>query len=152
MQVGLFSPMTPRGPASDQCVIKTRIRLQQRRTSRILPLHRPGHGYLVIRSLQEGLGGFAAVLLMMALIAPPLTFGRYATTPFVRPRVRCPGRRPGVHRTGGPSPRNCCILPARERTCRAARAEQRNTHHLARALLERLRPLIAVEVCLGEAW
>src|SRR5579862_1398392 len=50
------------------------------------------------------------------------------------------------------SPRYRHVFPARERPCRAIRAEQRNTHHLAAALLKRLRPLIAVEVCPGEAW
>src|SRR5579862_6531274 len=35
------------------------------------------------------------------------------------------------------SPRYRHVFPARERTCRAVRAEQRNTHHLAGALLER---------------
>src|ERR1700739_4397733 len=50
------------------------------------------------------------------------------------------------------SPRYRHVFPARERPCRAVRAEQRNTHHFAGALLERLRPLITVEVCPGEAW
>ena len=56
------------------------------------------------------------------------------------------------HARETPSPRDRCVFPARERTCRAVRAEQRNAHHLAGALLDRLRPLISVEVCLGEAW
>jgi hypothetical protein len=39
----------------------------------------------------------------------------------------------------------------RERTCRAVRAEQRDTHRLAGALLDSLRASIVVEVRLGEA-
>jgi hypothetical protein len=49
------------------------------------------------------------------------------------------------------SPGYSCVFPARKRTCRAVRAEQRNTHHFAGAFLDRLRPGISVEVCLGEA-
>src|SRR5271163_1287003 len=33
------------------------------------------------------------------------------------------------------SPRDRCVFPARERACRAVRAEQRNAHHFARAIL-----------------
>src|SRR3984893_9446471 len=50
------------------------------------------------------------------------------------------------------SPRYRHVFSARDRPCRAVRAEQRNTHHLAGAHLERLRPLLPVEVCPGEAW
>jgi hypothetical protein len=39
----------------------------------------------------------------------------------------------------------------RERICQAVRAEQRNAHRLAGALLDSLRTLIVVEVRLGEA-
>src|SRR5580704_3843795 len=43
------------------------------------------------------------------------------------------------HARETPSPRDRCVFPARERTRRAVRAEQRNAHHLAGAVLDRLR-------------
>ena len=55
-------------------------------------------------------------------------------------------------RSSTASPREPSELRVRERTCRAVRAEQREAHRLAGALLDSLRALIVVEVRLGEAW
>ena len=49
------------------------------------------------------------------------------------------------------SPWDGFVSPARERTSRTIRAEQRNAHHLARAIFDRGRALISVEVRLSEA-
>ncbi len=49
------------------------------------------------------------------------------------------------------SPWDGFVFPARERTSRTIRAEQRNAHHLARAIFDRGRALISVEVRLSEA-
>jgi hypothetical protein len=49
------------------------------------------------------------------------------------------------------SPWDRFAFPARERSCRAVRAEQCNTHRLARALLNGFCACISVEVRLGEA-
>ncbi len=49
------------------------------------------------------------------------------------------------------SPWDGFVFPARERTGRTIRAEQRNPHNLARAIFDRGRALISVEVRLREA-
>src|ERR1017187_5250188 len=49
------------------------------------------------------------------------------------------------------SPWDGFVLPARERTSRTIRTEQRNAHHLARAIFDRGRALVSVEVRLSEA-
>ena len=71
---------------------------------------------------------------------------------FVTSAKPCCGLLLGFFVRETPSPRDRYVFPAGERTCRAVRAEQRNAHYLAGALLDRLRPGISVEVCLGEAW
>jgi hypothetical protein len=48
------------------------------------------------------------------------------------------------------SPWNGFVFPARERTSRTIRAEQRNAHDLARAIFDRGRALISVEIRLSE--
>ncbi len=53
---------------------------------------------------------------------------------------------------GTTSPRDCFVFPTRERICRVVRAEQRNAHHLAGAILDRLRARVSIQVCLGEGW
>src|ERR1035437_9044890 len=47
------------------------------------------------------------------------------------------------------SPWDGFVLPARERTSRTIRTEQRNAHHLARAIFDRGRALVSVEVRLS---
>jgi len=49
------------------------------------------------------------------------------------------------------SPWDGFVFPARERTSSTIRAQQRNAHHLARAIFDRGRALISVEVRLSEA-